>query len=69
MSREFTNPVEFITQVRIDDMPSGDNEPFGFSKEGWYFWDETWAHAYGPFNTEKECNDKLTHYVVHVLGI
>lgn len=29
---------------------------------GWYFWDETWANHYGPFNTETECREALRTY-------
>jgi hypothetical protein len=30
--------------------------------DGWYFWDETWAHRLGPFTSEKKCEIKLTKY-------
>lgn len=28
----------------------------------WYFWDETWADRYGPYNTEEEANEALERY-------
>ena len=31
-------------------------------KDGWYFWDETWADRYGPYKTEEECRQKLDNY-------
>jgi hypothetical protein len=30
---------------------------------GWYFSDETWAYAYGPYQTQEEANKKLGEYV------
>lgn len=32
------------------------NEP------GWYFWDETWTNAYGPYKDEAEANTKCAEY-------
>ncbi len=28
----------------------------------WWFWDETWGHRQGPFDTEKEAKEKLEKY-------
>lgn len=38
----------------IHQRPSAENE--------WYFWDETWAYAHGPFNSEEECKKALKEY-------
>ena len=27
---------------------------FPFHERGWYFWDETWKHAYGPYKLQTE---------------
>lgn len=29
---------------------------------GWYFWDETWSDAIGPFDTEEDCRTDLKEY-------
>ena len=29
---------------------------------GWYFWDETWAFAYGPFDDEEQARKSCTEY-------
>lgn len=34
----------------------------------WYFWNETWSDATGPYNTEEECNIALDEYCREVLG-
>ena len=35
---------------------------YGWNGPGWYFWDETEAHCYGPFETAEEANKKLKEY-------
>lgn len=35
-----------------------------FPGEGWYFWDETGCHIYGPFETEAEAEDKLEEHLL-----
>lgn len=34
----------------------------------WYFWDETWADKYGPFDTEEEARADLLKYCQDYLG-
>jgi hypothetical protein len=34
----------------------------------WYFWDETWAHREGPFDTEEEARAAVEDYCRNVLG-
>lgn len=44
-----------------------DNDPV-FQMDGlWFFWDETWAHKYGPFRTEQEARKQLGDYYDNVL--
>jgi hypothetical protein len=31
--------------------------------DGWWFWDETWAHRYGPYKTEANAREALRRYV------
>tara|TARA_B100001964_G_scaffold61840_1_gene70446 strand:+ start:99 stop:341 length:243 start_codon:yes stop_codon:yes gene_type:complete len=32
-------------------------------KQGWFFWDETWANRIGPFQTEEEATKKCRSYL------
>ena len=34
----------------------------------WYFWDETWADRYGPYDSEEEAKEKFDTYVLEFLG-
>lgn len=51
----------------INDHSDGLN-PLGLITGKWYFWDETWADAYGPFDTEAQARTELARYVREVLG-
>lgn len=45
------------------------NDPVHQKEDGkWYFWDETWTEAYGPYETEIEANQQLDVYCDQVLG-
>jgi hypothetical protein len=46
--------------------PEEKNEDF--EGPGWYYYDETWAHAQGPFGTEFECRKQLKEYCNAILG-
>lgn len=35
----------------------------------WWFWDETWAVEYGPYDDQGECENALEDYAVNVLGV
>lgn len=40
-----------------------------FEEDGkWYFWDEVWANAMGPFDSREEAVRELDRYVTEVLG-
>ena len=30
--------------------------------QGWYFWDETWAHYHGPFATKEAAHNSCVEY-------
>lgn len=36
----------------------------GYSLPGWYFWDETQAHCYGPYESKTRAQSELTRYAV-----
>jgi len=35
---------------------------------GWYFYDETWADQYGPFETEEKAREELDKYMKFILS-
>jgi hypothetical protein len=35
----------------------------------WWFWDETWADKYGPYETKEAVHKALWTYCVYELGI
>jgi len=37
-------------------------DPVNTEDGKWYFWDETWTHNYGPFDTEQLCEEQLKKY-------
>jgi len=36
--------------------------PIHLESNGWYFWDETWAHEYGPYSSYAECYTGMIGY-------
>ena len=45
------------------------SEPVDPVHQAWYFWDETWADRYGPFDTEEEARTQLDAYVKGLNGL
>lgn len=41
----------------------------GFTKEGWYWIDKTWANMYGPYSTREAAEKEQLEYVIHCLGV
>lgn len=39
----------------------------GFTKEGWYWTDETWTSMYGPYSSYKAAEDAQKQYVENCL--
>jgi hypothetical protein len=52
----------YYTQKEID----SEEIETGRTTEGWYFWDETEAYAYGPYITEEVCKTKRDEYCVEL---
>lgn len=44
-----------------------DRDPHEGTGPGWYFYDETWAFRFGPYDTEVVARHFLTRYVREVL--
>ncbi len=40
----------------------GGEASWGYRGPGWYFWDETWAQAYGPYQTEAVAREMCSKY-------
>lgn len=47
-----------LTEVELD---------AGIIGPGWYFWDETWTNAHGPFSTKGEATEIFENYLKEVL--
>ena len=35
----------------------------------WWFWDETWVHQMGPYNSQDEAANALKDYCINQLGL
>ena len=57
-----SNPVHYAKANQSVETDEGE------FKEGWYFWDETWAYRFGPYLTQDQANVSLDKYVKEVLG-
>ncbi len=40
--------------VHFHDSKNSTSEDFLSDEDGWYFWDETYANRYGPYETRKK---------------
>lgn len=49
-------------------VPPSDNYPVFQNEEGWFFYDETWSDANGPYDSETEAQVKLMEYCTIALG-
>ena len=36
--------------------------------EGWYFWNESWSQAHGPYETEQQAREELKQYAEWLEG-
>lgn len=45
-----------------------DAEIAGYTDAGWYFWDESQAHCFGPYATEDEALAEQDRYAREILG-
>jgi hypothetical protein len=43
-------------------------DPEDPAPEGWYFWDETWSKAYGPYALYEVAKQNLRVYIEKYLG-
>ena len=35
-------------------------------EEGWFFYDETWSEAYGPYATKEDAEKEFSEYVYYL---
>lgn len=40
----------------------------GWSRAGWYFWDEIWCSVYGPYESAKKADEECKRYAKEILG-
>ena len=38
----------------------------GYTIPGWYFWDETLTHCYGPYDTQEDAKKAFKEYVAQL---
>lgn len=62
-----SNSVEFISGKLGRDPENA--EFCGWTKPGWYFYDETWTQLYGPYLTKEIAETKLSQYCAHLNGL
>lgn len=53
------DPVFFFPDTRF---PTVGELSAGITRDGWYFWDESWTNVYGPYETEVQCRQNLIRY-------
>lgn len=54
-----------VFQAKADEAPEDGElvvEGGRFVKDKWYFWDETWGYAHGPYDLESTAKSKCTEY-------
>lgn len=39
-------------------------DPVHQENGSWYFWDETWAYRYGPYESKEKAREMLENYAV-----
>jgi hypothetical protein len=59
------NAVKAIAAALGHTLP---NDPLHIHEGKWWFWDETWAKRYGPYQTRLGAKHELNKYCREVLG-
>lgn len=54
----------FYSEIGWPDEDTGEYHP-----RGYYFWDESGAHSYGPYETENDAQEAMTFYARMYLGL
>lgn len=54
--------IDFFCEEEIDRMDVRDRCATGITRAGWYFWNETWTDAYGPYSCRLEAEIELQKY-------
>lgn len=44
------------------------HDPVHEEPQGWFFWDETWGHRLGPFESEGKAREALRRYADYLDG-
>lgn len=52
----------FVVTKTEEDLLAGELDA-GIIGPGWYFWDETWCNAHGPFDTIEICEEIYKQYI------
>lgn len=64
MDANWTRFDETVQPIDDKPLPDGNPNPVKRYFDGWYFYDESWAYCYGPFKTQRECQETSDMYDV-----
>lgn len=67
MAQHNPNPIFHATRKYILSIDQENREQF--IEDKFYFWNEVWSDAYGPYNTRAEAEFYLKEYCEKELGI
>jgi hypothetical protein len=51
-----------IFEIKADQLKQAVKEAYGVTAVGWYFWDECWCEAHGPYDTQHKAEKALAKY-------
>lgn len=57
---------KLIKEEVVDSLPPRD--PVHYDFDAWFFWDESWAHRHGPFESEQRAREELKKYAEWLEG-
>ena len=60
------SPIDYFCEEEIERMDECGRKGAGITRAGWYFWNETWTDAYGPYSCRLEAEIALQKYCTHL---
>jgi len=58
MTIDNSDPIEYLFYRNNKEVPDGYTVP------GWYFWNEIWCDAYGPYESPEKAREQLRLYCI-----
>lgn len=59
---------KLIKEEVVDSLPPRDPVHYDPDLQEWFFWDESWAHSHGPFESEQQAREELKQYAEWLEG-